>query len=112
MRLRVRVQDHSGRRPGGRDIRIEHNLAGLKAEIQQENRAADIRLVPLGTVPGLSPEGPRAALDLAQNLTGAAVEESVVYATEAGLFQRAGIDTVVCGPGNMSRGTPAANTSN
>ena len=87
--------------------RIEDNLAALRAEIQQENPSADVRMVPLGTVPGLSPEGPRAALDLAQRLTGEAVEESVVYATEAGLFQRAGIDTVVCGPGNMDQGHTA-----
>ena len=87
--------------------RIEDNLAGLRAEIQQENPAADIRMAALGTVPGLSPEGPRIALELAQDLTGHAVEESVVYATEAGLFQQAGIDTVVCGPGNMDQGHTA-----
>ncbi|NUU32971.1 acetylornithine deacetylase [Arthrobacter sp. C9C5] len=87
--------------------RIEVNLARLRAEIQQENPAADIRMVPLGTVPGLSPEGPRIALELAQDLTGHAVEESVVYATEAGLFQQAGIDTVVCGPGSMDQGHTA-----
>lgn len=87
--------------------RIEDNLAELRAEIRQENPAADLRMVPLGTVPGLSPEGPRTALKLAQDLTGQAVEESVVYATEAGLFQRAGIDTVVCGPGSMDQGHTA-----
>ena len=87
--------------------RIEEHLAALRREIQQENSAADVRMDALGTVPGLSPEGPREALDLAQRLTGNAVEESVVYATEAGLFQRAGIDTVVCGPGNMDQGHTA-----
>jgi acetylornithine deacetylase len=87
--------------------RIEDNLAELRAEIQKENPSADILLVPLGKVPGLSPEGPRIALELAQELTGHAVEESVVYATEAGLFQRAGIDTVVCGPGSMDQGHTA-----
>ena len=87
--------------------RIEDNLAELRAAIQQENPSADIRMVPLGKVPGLSPESPRVALELAQDLTGQAVEESVVYATEAGLFQRAGIDTVVCGPGSMDQGHTA-----
>lgn len=107
MRLRVRVPDHPRRRPGSGDSPDQDNLAGLRAEIQQENPAADIRLDPLGEVPGLSSDGPRAALELAQNLTGHAVEESVVYATEAGLFQRAGIDTVVCGPGSMDQGHTA-----
>jgi acetylornithine deacetylase len=87
--------------------RIEENLAELQAEIQQENPAADIRMDPLGKVPGLNPDGQRAALELAQNLSGQAVEESVVYATEAGLFQQAGIDTVVCGPGSMDQGHTA-----
>jgi acetylornithine deacetylase len=27
----------------------------------------------------------------------------VAFGTEAGLFQRAGIDTVVCGPGDISQ---------
>lgn len=87
--------------------RIEEHLAALRREIRRENPAADIRMIPLGTVPGLSPEGPRAALELAQRLTGRAVQESVVYATEGGLFQRAGIDIVVCGPGNMDQGHTA-----
>jgi acetylornithine deacetylase len=87
--------------------RIRDHVSGLRAEIQQENAAADIELIPLGAVPGLSPEGPRVALELAQSLTGNSAEETVVYATEAGLFQRAGIDTVVCGPGNMQQGHTA-----
>ncbi|MEC5182342.1 acetylornithine deacetylase [Arthrobacter sp. CG_A4] len=87
--------------------RVEDDLAQLRAEIQQENPSADIRMVPLGKVPGLSPEGPRAGLELAQDLTGIIAEETVVYATEAGLFQRAGIDTVVCGPGSMDQGHTA-----
>ncbi|MDQ0755090.1 acetylornithine deacetylase [Arthrobacter sp. B3I4] len=87
--------------------RIEEHLAGLRSEIQQENSSADVRMDALGTVPGLNPDGPREALELAQRLTRNAVEESVVYATEAGLFQRAGIDTVVCGPGSMDQGHTA-----
>jgi acetylornithine deacetylase len=87
--------------------RIRERIATLQCEIQQENPGADIQLIPLGAVPGLSPEGPGAALHLAQTLTGNSAEETVVYATEAGLFQRAGIDTVVCGPGNMQQGHTA-----
>ncbi|MDQ0848781.1 acetylornithine deacetylase [Arthrobacter sp. B3I9] len=93
--------------PGSVIARIEETLAGLRAEIQQENPAAEIRMDSLGKVPGLNPDGQRDALALAQNLTGQAVEESVVYATEAGLFQQAGIDTVVCGPGSMDQGHTA-----
>lgn len=87
--------------------RIEDYLAMLQTEIQRENSAADIRLIPLGTVPALSRGENRAALELAQSLTGNPAEETVVYATEAGLFQRAGIDTIVCGPGSMQQGHTA-----
>lgn len=84
--------------------RINGFLDTLRTELQQEDAVADIRMEAMGRVPGLSPEGPREALALAQKLTGTPAEETVVYATEAGLFQRAGIDTVVCGPGSMDQG--------
>lgn len=87
--------------------RIEEHIALLRAEIQLENPAADIRMTQLGAVPGLSPQGAGAALELAQALTGNNAEETVVYATEAGIFQKAGIDTVVCGPGSMDQGHTA-----
>jgi acetylornithine deacetylase len=96
-----------GENPESVISRIQEHIALLRAEIQAENPAADIRMTQLGAVPGLSPEGTGAALELAQALTGNDAEETVVYATEAGLFQRAGIDTVVCGPGSMDQGHTA-----
>jgi acetylornithine deacetylase len=38
---------------------------------------------------------------LARQLTGRNHAEAVSYGTEAGLFQEAGIPSVVCGPGNI-----------
>jgi acetylornithine deacetylase len=38
---------------------------------------------------------------LAKQLTGRNHAEAVSYGTEAGLFQEAGIPSVVCGPGNI-----------
>lgn len=87
--------------------RIDDHIAMLRAEIQSENSAADIRMTPLGAVPGLSPQGSRDALELAHALTGNDAEETVVYATEAGIFQGAGIHAVVCGPGSMDQGHTA-----
>ena len=37
-----------------------------------------------------------------QALTGDREKRKVAYATEAGLFQQAGIPTVVCGPGAIA----------
>lgn len=54
-------------------------------------------------VPGLVPEPGSTAEQLAKALTGLNVTEAVSYATEAGQFQKAGIPTVICGPGNIAQ---------
>jgi acetylornithine deacetylase len=43
------------------------------------------------------------AVQLAQRLAGAAQTTLVAFGTEAGLFQRAGMSTVVCGPGSIGQ---------
>ena len=53
-------------------------------------------------VPPLVPEPGSAAEELARRLTGANTTTSVSFATEAGLFQRAGIPAIVCGPGSIA----------
>ena len=40
---------------------------------------------------------------LAKQLTGPNGHRKVAYGTEGGLFQQAGIPTVVCGPGNIDQ---------
>lgn len=49
----------------------------------------------------LSAASPLAAL--MTELTGKAPQEAVSYGTEAGLFQAAGLDAVICGPGDIAR---------
>lgn len=43
------------------------------------------------------------AVELVLSLSGANSTEKVSFATEAGLFQKAGIPTVVCGPGSIAQ---------
>ena len=105
--------------------RIENYLlGGLRTEMQRENVGADIQIIPLGAVPALRP-GTGEALRLARRLTdvsatgdgadavaretdhGTSHYSTVGYGTEGGLFQLAGIDTVVCGPGSMAQGHTA-----
>ena len=38
-----------------------------------------------------------------QELTGANTTDVVSFGTEAGFFQRAGVSTVVCGPGSIAQ---------
>jgi acetylornithine deacetylase len=49
----------------------------------------------------LDPESP--ALAFVREVSGANAVETVAYGTEAGLFQRAGIPAVVCGPGSIEQ---------
>jgi len=114
-----------GVEPAEMTDRIEsYLLGGLRTEMRRENAGADIHIVPLGAVPALRP-GTGEALRLVRQLIGAVVsgdgteavpresthgtsyDSTVGYGTEGGLFQLAGIDTVVCGPGSMAQGHTA-----
>lgn len=53
-------------------------------------------------VPPLVPEPGSPAEELARLLTGANTTTAVSFATEAGLFQQAGIPAIVCGPGSIA----------
>ena len=55
----------------------------------------------LNDVPPLLPEPGSPAEALARRLTGANTTTTVSFATEAGLYQQAGIPAIVCGPGSI-----------
>lgn len=64
----------------------------------------DIRMQPLSAYPGLAtPPGSQAAKMLSI-ISGSAEFGTVAFGTEGGLFEQAGIATVVCGPGSMEQG--------
>jgi acetylornithine deacetylase len=52
-------------------------------------------------VPLLLPETDGVAEQFAKRLTGARTASTVPYGSEAGMFQRAGMSTVICGPGDI-----------
>ena len=52
-------------------------------------------------VPPLVPDPGSPAEALARELTGANETTTIAFATEAGLFQAAGIPAVICGPGSI-----------
>jgi acetylornithine deacetylase len=54
-------------------------------------------------VPGLAPEPGSPAETLVKALTRSNRTGTVSFATEAGQFQRAGIPTIVCGPGSIDQ---------
>ena len=72
-------------------------------DMQADGWPASIQTDVLVDVPGLLPEPGSAAETLALRLAGRNHTISVPYGTEAGHFQKAGIPTVVCGPGSINQ---------
>lgn len=64
---------------------------------------ARIETEAVALVPPLAQEENGAAEALVRRLTGANESAAVSFATEGGLFQRAGLSTVVCGPGSIDQ---------
>lgn len=64
---------------------------------------AEIVIEEISAAPALAPEANGAAEALIRALTGANTAEAVAYGTEAGLFQAAGMSTIVCGPGAVAQ---------
>jgi len=80
--------------------------AFVRDEVEPEMKAVSARCgvetVAVGAVEGLAPEPDSAAERLVRRLTGSNAPSSAVsFGTEAGLFQRGGVPTVVCGPGSI-----------
>ncbi|WP_462402546.1 acetylornithine deacetylase [Pseudomonas sp. Marseille-QA0332] len=64
----------------------------------------DIRLRPLSAYPGLATSRDSEAARLLASICESAEFGTVAFGTEGGLFDQAGIATVVCGPGSMDQG--------
>ncbi len=62
-----------------------------------------VEVEPVAEVPGLRPENDGAAERLMRRLTGDNGTHVVSYGTEAGIFQRVGWSSVVCGPGDIAQ---------
>ncbi|HUS53672.1 MAG TPA: acetylornithine deacetylase [Thermohalobaculum sp.] len=65
--------------------------------------AASIETEVIGEVVGFEPMPHSEACDLVAELTGGNTREVVSFGTEAGLFQKLGISTVICGPGAIGQ---------
>lgn len=81
--------------------RVREFEAELAARLAAEHPEATLQTTVEGAVDGLEPHEGSAAVDLAHRLLGTRELDVVPYSTEAGLFQRAGIPAVVCGPGSI-----------
>jgi len=91
----------------------DRDPAAILSAIEQEANAtilaryragapeASFRTQVLAAYPGLAHNAESPAVKLACAVTGSNRTHAVAYGTEAGLFQRAGIPAVICGPGSI-----------
>jgi acetylornithine deacetylase len=75
----------------------------LEVELRRAAPEAAIGFAELTATPGLASAPDDPAVTLARQLTGANSSGKVSFGTEGGLFQQAGIPTVVCGPGSIEQ---------
>jgi len=75
----------------------------VEPEMKSVRPETGIRFEELTSFPGLATGAEEEITQLVLALTGANATGKVSFGTEAGLYQRAGIPTVVCGPGSIEQ---------
>lgn len=85
------------------EARIRAAASALDADIKARAPEGGVRVTRRSNTPGLSIERESAAETLARALTGDNETRAASYAAEAGLFQRAGMPAVLCGPGSIEQ---------
>ena len=87
---------------------IASELQAYAAELVPQMNAVQpgtgIRFTPISAYPGLATAADSEAAQLLALISGSDDFGTVAFGTEGGLFDQAGIATVVCGPGSMDQG--------
>lgn len=82
---------------------LREKAFAMQTRMQRHAPQARIEVIQRSDAPPLRPEENGAAEELARRLTGDNANRFVAFGTEAGLFQTAGLSTVVCGPGYIEQ---------
>ncbi len=83
--------------------RVRDYAAGLEPAMQAVQADSGFSFQQFASMPAFKALPDEEAVRLAQRLTGSQQTTLVAFGTEAGLFQRAGMSTVVCGPGSINQ---------
>ncbi len=83
--------------------RVLDCAAALQGAMQAVEPGAGFHFEPIATMPAFQARPDEPAVRLALRLAGTPQTTLVAFGTEAGLFQRAGMSTVVCGPGSIAQ---------
>jgi acetylornithine deacetylase len=86
---------------------VERLRAHLAAHVEPAMKSVDpacgFELEVMNWIPGMSLPPGHALADLVKQVTGANASGYVSYGTEGGLYEQAGIPTIVCGPGAIAQ---------
>ena len=83
--------------------RVEAYAATLAPAMQAVEPSSGFAFEAFASMPAFQARPDEPAVRLAQQLSGSLQTTLVAFGTEAGLFQRAGMSTVVCGPGSINQ---------
>ena len=83
--------------------RVVAAAQALEPEMKAVDPSTGFRFEPFCEMPAFRAAVDEPAVALALALAGARHTTNVAFGTEAGMFQRAGISTVVCGPGSINQ---------
>jgi acetylornithine deacetylase len=93
--------------PGADVAALQRQVTDYAARLQPAMQAieptAGFEFEALCSMPAFKARADEPAVQLAQRLAGSTNTTLVAFGTEAGLFQRAGLSTVVCGPGSINQ---------
>ncbi|WP_278878209.1 acetylornithine deacetylase [Paracoccus yeei] len=89
--------------PGQDAAQVAAEVLALADGLVAQGMALSVRHKDLSAYPALPPAADPALAQWLERLTGRPALQSVSYGTEAGLFQRAGIPAIICGPGAIMR---------
>jgi acetylornithine deacetylase len=102
-RFHYEFRNLPGSDPAALQGRVAARAAALEPAMRAVDPAAGFRFEPIAEMPAFEAQPGEAAVRLALALAGSSETTLVAFGTEAGLFQRAGMSTVVCGPGSIAQ---------
>ena len=93
--------------PGADAAALQRRVVDYAATLEPAMKAVDassgFAFEAFASMPAFKAGADEPAVRLAQRLAGTPKTTLVAFGTEAGLFQRAGMSTVVCGPGSINQ---------
>jgi acetylornithine deacetylase len=102
-RFHYEFRDLPGSDAAAMQRQVVERAAALEPAMKAVDPASGFRFESIAEMPAFQARPDEPAVRLAQALAGSEQTTLVAFGTEAGLFQRAGLSTVVCGPGSIAQ---------